>query len=390
MPGLDYELSLLSELVAIDTDTTKKTGYTECAELITRRMTELGMGVEILDPVDKVGDGLKRPNVVGTFDVGAKETLGLVVHYDVVPPGENWKRDPFKLVIEDGKAYGRGSSDDKSAIAASMGAVRAVGKKSRFNIKIIASPEEEIGGRWGIGYVMRDAGLKFDCGIIVDDMPDIISIGACGIIFGEIKVFGKQGHAGYPHRADNPVPKLVETIGAFDEFARRREQKVSKADAPPGSPRQKVWGRVSFTMLGGGEKENIIPSEAWTRFDMRLLPEENPEEGVAELKAFFEDLKRRKGLNARLTINQDEGGYLTDPSDPLVRRFAEASTAVFGARLPIAASLGGDDGHYLYEQGIPVISYGAIAEDSNFHGKDEFVRLSDLQNVRDVLVRFIG
>jgi len=390
MSGIDYELSVLGSLVNIDTDVTRKTGYVQCAELIKRLMTEIGLKVEVFDPVGKVGDGVSRPSVVGTLDVGAKETIGLACHYDVVPPGENWKRDPYKMVVEGGRAYGRGASDDKSAIAVCMGAVRAVGRNAKLNVKIIASPEEEIGGEWGIGYVMREVGLKFDSGIIVDDMPDMLSIGASGIIQGEIKVFGKQGHAGYPHRSVNPVHKLAEMILAFDEFVKFREGKLSIADAPPGSPKGKVWGRLSFTMLGGGEKENIIPGEAWARFDMRLLPEESLAKAQSEMQAFFDDLKVRMKVEAILSFKKLDQPYLTDPSEPLVKRFAKAAAAVLGHQLPIAASLGGDDGKYLAEQGIPVISYGAIAEDSNFHGKDEFVRLTDLQRVRDVIVSLIS
>jgi succinyl-diaminopimelate desuccinylase len=386
---LDYELSVLKEIVSVDTDVTKKTGYSQCADLISKRMSDLGLKIDILDPAEKAGDGISRPSVIGTLDVGAKETIGLVTHYDVVPPGVNWKKDPFAFTVEDGRAYGRGTSDDKSSIAASLGAVKQVGRRAKFNVKIIASPEEEIGGTWGIGYVLSE-GVMFDSGVIVDSSPDMIGIGASGIVQGEIRVFGKQGHAGYPHNANNAVMRLVELISAFDAFAEQRGRKLSKANAPPGSPKEKVWGRISFTMIGGGEKENIIPGEAWTRFDMRLLPEEAPSAACAELEDFLNQKKNEMGLDAKLAYLKIDDPYLTDPSCPLVRRFSEASKAVFGSPLPAAASLGGDDGKFLFERGIPVISYGAIAEDSNFHGKDEFVRLDDLQRVRDVLASFIG
>lgn len=388
--GLDYELSLLGELVQINTDTVKKTGYPQCASLISKRMEELGLQVEVVDPLEKVGDGLPRPSVIGTLDVGAEETMGLVTHYDVVPPGDNWQRDPFKFTVEGDRAYGRGSSDDKSAIAVCMGAVKTVGKDARYNVKIVASPEEEIGGNWGIGYVMGDYGLRLDWGVIVDAQPNMISIGASGIIQGETRVFGKQGHAGYPHNADNPIPKLVHLLTAFEEFARFRENKLSSIDAPPGSPKKKLWGRISFTMIGGGEKENVIPGEAWARFDMRLLPDENPSKAQSELQDFFDRTTERLDLKAQLTFTKFDDAYLTPPSSEIVKRFADATAAIFGTPLPLAASLGGDDGKFLFEKGIPVVSYGVIAEDSNFHGKDEFVRLSDLQNVRDALVHLIG
>ncbi len=388
--ALDYELELLGDLVALDTDATKKTNYIECANIISQRMRELGMRIEVLDPKDLVGDGLSRPNVIGTLDMGADETIGLVTHYDVVPPGEGWTKPPFKLTIEGGKAFGRGVADDKSSIAAALGALKKVGKYARLNVKLIASPEEEIGGRWGIGYVMDHYKTRFDMGVVIDSMPNFVSIGASGVAWGEVRVFGKQGHAGYSHLADNAIPKLMRLIDEFGAFARRRENKFSTIDAPPGSPKKKVWGRLTFTMLGGGEKDNIVPGEAWARFDMRIIPEESSREAVGEMEQFFGEAKRKLGIEAKLTFNEIHEAYLTQPSSPVVRRFSDATAAVFGSPLPIAASLGGDDGNFLSAKGIPVISFGAIAEDCHFHGVDEFVRLTDLENVRDVLVKLIG
>ncbi len=388
--ALDYELQLLGELVALDTDSVKKTNYVESANIISRRMRELGMRVEVLDPKELAGDGIPRPNVIGTLDAGSDETIGFVTHYDIVPPGDGWTKPPFKLTIEGGKAFGRGVADDKSAIAASLGAVRKVGKNARINVKVIASPEEEIGGRWGIGYVMDHCKTRFDQGVVIDSMPNFISIGASGVVQGEIRSIGRQGHAGYPYLADNPVPKLMRLLAEFEGFAGQRAKKLSAVDAPPGSPRKKVWGRISFTMLGGGEKENIIPGEAWARFDMRLLPEESSSVAIAEMERFFEDAKRKLGVEARLTFKEPHEAYLTDPSSSFVRCFSDATAAVFGSPLPIAASLGGDDGKFLQAKGIPVVSFGTIADDSHFHGVDEFVRLSDLESVRDVLVKLIG
>lgn len=387
MKEVDYEISLLKELVEIDTDVMKKVGYSDCAALIKEKMKGLGLKVEVFDP--NLPDGVKRPSVVGTLDVGSEKTIGLVTHYDVVPPGEGWTKPPFKLTLCDGRAYGRGAADDKSAIAASLGAINLVRDDVRFNVKILASPEEEIGGEWGIGYLMQEVGLKFDFGIIVDSMPNIVSIGASGIVQGEVKVIGKQGHAGYPHKTINPVHELSKLINEFEKFIRMRENKLSLADAPPGSPKNKVWGRLSFTMLGGGIKENVIPSEAWARFDMRLLPEEDPEVAKKEMLEFFESAKGAiKGI-AIISFKGTDRGYLTLPNNPFVQSFIESTKMVFGAPLPIAASLGGDDGRFLANKGIPVVSYGAIAEDTNFHGVDEYVHLKDLKNVRDVFVNFI-
>ena len=390
MAGYNYELGLLREFVSINTDVTTKKGYTECADLVAEKMKALGLKVETFDPFSKVGDGLHRPNVIGTLDVGAERTIGLASHYDVVPPGEGWTRDPFKLTVEGDRAYGRGASDDKSSIAASLGAVKMVGENAKYNVKLIVSPEEEIGGEWGIGYVMNEVNPKLDWGVVVDAMPNTVCIGASGIVWGEIRVHGRQGHAGYPHTADNPIPKLAKLILDFDGFIRQRELKLSVLDAPPGSPKEKVWGRLSFTIMGAGEKENIIPSTAWVKFDMRVLPEELPKTASAEMLAYFNKLKEDTSVNADINFYLLEPGFVTPASEPFVKEFADATAAVFGSPLPLVASLGGDDGKFFAEKHIPVVSYGAIAEDTNFHGSDEFLRLKDLQDLRDVLAKLIG
>ncbi|MEM2126261.1 MAG: M20/M25/M40 family metallo-hydrolase [Candidatus Methanosuratincola sp.] len=183
--------------------------------------------------------------------------------------------------------------------------------------------------------------------------------------------------------------RLASLIREFENFARFRERKLSKIDAPPGSPNKKLWGRFSFTIIGGGEKENIIPSNAWARFDMRILPDEPVEEAKSELIAFFDRTRESLGLNADLKIVLEDKGFLTPPEHPFVETFLNATASVFGSPLPLGASLGGDDGKFLASKGIPVVSYGAIAEDSHFHGTDEFVYIRDLMRLRDVLVQLI-
>jgi len=387
--GIAYELDVLRRLVEIDTDVMKKTGYSKCAAAIKELMEEANLKVDVFDPAKATEDQAPRPNVVGTLDVGAKETVALITHYDVVPPGEGWKKDPFKLIIEGDRAYGRGAADDKSSIAVCLGAIKRVAREAKYNVKLIASPDEEVGGDLGIGYLMRNLKMRFDFGVIVDAAPNFICIGASGIVWGKIKVVGKQGHAGYGHLADNPIPKLAKLIGQMEEFTRYREAKRSVVSSPPNSPKDRVWGRISYTIIGGGEKENIIPSTAWASFDMRLLPEEKPADASAEMVQFFNKAKESLGIEAEISFHKRDPGFLTRPDERHVKEIQEATSKVFGSPLPLGASLGGDDGKFLAEQGIPVVSYGAIADDTHFHGSDEFVYLKDLRAVRDVFVNLL-
>lgn len=382
---MDYELSILKRLVEVDTDVTKKTGYYDCALIIKEIMENLGLEVNFFNP--KFQDGIPRPSVIGKIDISSKFTVAFFAHYDVVPPGEDWSKPPFKLTIEGDKAFGRGASDDKGGIAAIFGAMRLAKNSTKFNVMVVITPEEEVGGELGLGYLMKNLDIRPNFGIIVDSSPNMIGIGASGIIRGEIRVKGKQGHAGYPHLAINPIHELSLIVNKFEEFIKFREKKQSIALAPPGSPKEKVWGRFSFTMVGGGIKENVIPNEAWAKFDMRLLPEEDPEEAKRE---FFEFLNKINTKGKILTfLDKPDRGYLTDSSNPFVRLFIGATAKVFGSPLPLCASLGGNDGRFLISQSIPIISYGVIADDTNFHGADEFVYIRDLENVRNVFVEFM-
>jgi succinyl-diaminopimelate desuccinylase len=90
-------------------------------------------------------------NYAGTADLNGLETkLGILVHLDVVPEGENWSTDPYEGVVKDGKLYGRGASDDKGpAVAAlfALAAVRDLGIELESNVRLILGTDEESGSR---------------------------------------------------------------------------------------------------------------------------------------------------------------------------------------------------------------------------------------------------
>jgi succinyl-diaminopimelate desuccinylase len=390
MQDLEYELRVLKEIVAVNSDSVTKDGYTECAEAISSEAEKIGLEVEVYDSREKTKDHLPRPNVVASLDVGADETLLGIAHYDIVPPGTGWRHDPFTLTVDGERAYGRGAADDKSAIAALLGAAKKIGKGSRLNFKILATADEEVGGEYGLGFLLNDVGIKGDAALIVDAGPELLSIGASGINQGTITVRGKQGHAGYPHLSLNALHGMARLIVELEKFQKFREQKLSMLDAPPGSPNKKVWGRFSVTMLQSGTKSNIIPGTAEATFDMRLIPEEDCVKAQRELEEFLEkvDLGNRE-YKVDLHFTLTGGNYFTDPQLPFVQSFKRAIEKVTGTEVLLAAELGGNDGRFTSAKGIPTISYGPISKDTNFHGVDEFVWLRDIRIVRDSIVEYL-
>jgi succinyl-diaminopimelate desuccinylase len=384
---LDYELRLLSRLVEINTESVPKKGYSECASVIVEEAEKNSLTTEIVDGEKGAKDGLPRPNVIVTLDSGSDTTVLLESHFDVVPPGTGWKYPPFKLTVEEGKAYGRGTADNKAGIAAVMGALRQLSnEKLDVNLKLVAGVDEEIGGRYGVDYVMSDWGLKGDAALIVDAGPESLFLGASGIIWGKIMVKGKQGHAGYPFKAKNAIEEAMKLIDCFENYEKLVEKKESTLHAPAGSPRKFVWGRYSVTMIRAGEKENVIPGICEFRFDRRLLPEEPLEKAERELMDFFKIALDETGCEASLELVNRQQGYCTSSDLGFVQTVSEVIQKTTGQRLPFAAELGGNDGSFFAKNGIPVVCYGPIRADTRYHGVDEFVHLQDIKNTRDMVV----
>ena len=384
---LDYELGLLSRLVEINTESVPKKGYDECASVIIEEAEKYSLKAEIIDGEKGAKDGLSRPNVIVTLDSGSDTTLLLESHFDVVPPGTGWKYPPFKLTVENGKAYGRGTADNKAGIAAIMGALRKLGNEELdVNLKLVAGVDEEIGGRFGVDYVMNDWGLKGEAALIVDAGQESLFLGASGIIWGRVTVKGKQGHAGYPFKAKNAIDEAMGLIDCFKDYGKDVENKESKLRAPEGSPRKFVWGRYSVTMIGAGEKENVIPGTCEFRFDRRLLPEESLELAEHELREFFNDALDKTGCEASLEIVNRQQGYCTPSDSVFVQTVSEAIEKTTGKRLHFAAELGGNDGSFFAKNGIPVVCYGTIRADTCYHGVNEFVYLEDIKTTRDLIV----
>ena len=387
MPSLEYETNLLSKMVEIDTESVSKKGYDECASVIVEEAQRNSLDVEIINGEKGAKDGLSRPNVIVTLDAGSDVTLLLESHFDVVPPGPNWTYPPFKLTIEDEKAYGRGSADNKSGIAAAIGAMRKLKKeKLDINLKLVAGVDEEIGGRHGVDYVLSDHGLKGDATLIVDSGPERLYLGASGIIWGKITIEGTQGHAGYPFKAKNAIEETLKLLTALAPYKNTVEKKESTLRTPPEAPRKFVWGRYTVTMIKGGEKENVIPGTCEVRFDRRLLPEEPVDKAEKELREFFKKAVEKTGCKASLEITNKQQGYHTPKDLVFVQTVSENIKKTLGESLPFAAELGGNDGSFFAKNGIPVVCHGTIRSDTRYHGVDEFVYIEDIKNTRDLIV----
>ena len=387
-------LLFLMDLVRIDTNASERRNYREIVSLIRDRAESIGMRTHIQVFRDERGD---LPNLIAWKDLGAEKNLLLLSHYDVVPAKGPWRIngmefDPFDPKRIDGRIYGRGAADDKSAIALSLSACQIVIERgeARYNPIVAVVGDEEVGGTGVTALADRgldEVGIRPDAVIVIDAAPDFVGIGASGVIHGDIIVKGKGGHAGRPFSALNPVNMAIKLADELlTGFSQMHAMKLSKIPSPPGSPVPKLWGRFSITKVEAGTQHNVIPSEAIIGFDIRFIPDEDKGEVIERFRAALSAASCKIGADVELRIKDTANpGWMTDPDDDFVKEVLASYEKYFGSRA-IAGSLGGNDGFVFARRGIPTVSLGTIEIESNAHGELENVREDIILKMRDTIV----
>ncbi len=391
--SLDYALEVLRGLVGHDTNSLTKRDYLPCAERIAEEAKALGLKAVILETKDE--KGRRCPSVLASKNINAKRTILISSHFDVVPPGELrlWNTNPFQAVQRGKRIYGRGVSDDKLGIACALAALKELLEKGglRKNIKLLFSCDEEIGSNYGLGWVSKAHGEKIssDCALIIDSSLDHVSCASSGVVLGEIVLEGVQGHAGYPFKFPNVVHKSIPFLQELLKIKEKREKVESFVQAPPGSPRKKLWGRFSITVLRAGEKTNVIPGSLSIGFDARCVPEEEVSKVIAQLSLEIKAMLKRHGLKGKVKM-EGHSGHLSKAPEWFVKEVVEAASKAFKKRVPVTGDLGGTDAPFLENIGIPTLGFGPINEKSNYHGINEHVEIRDVERMIEFLKHLLS
>ena len=267
--GDEAALQILEELVAIaptnledlGNQRFEKPNYPRAADAIVRWARKFGLATRVFDPVvEGVGEGLRgipRPNVVVDLDRGAKETVLVLAHFDVVPvPVEQrarWRSPPHTVTLRaDGRLYGRGANDDLgSGITATLVALRRLAESDALhrNVRLLACCDEETGGGGGIEALREhDEGLPpgsperivaGDVALIPDGSPHA-TIGSSGVAFLE----GARTSPGTLREA----VRYGTTLVGLHELARTWRSACRSPDWPDGgAPEATITGRASVT-----------------------------------------------------------------------------------------------------------------------------------------------
>jgi len=355
-----------------------------------------------------------------------KRPILLLNHIDVVPTErEHWEADPFAGIIKDGYVYGRGTLDDKS-----MGIVEAmvllILKREKIplerDILFFAAADEETGGGWGVEWAMenvsplKEAEYALNEGghVLLDDggSPNRyeISNGQKVLFQLRLKAKGTSGHGSRP-LPDNPNVKLIHALERITRWETPYtilpmvKEYFSKI-APKQSPDQRkffediekglhhpsfstrlssnpiynamVRDTISLTILQGGNKVNVIPSESTATLDCRLIPGSSKEN-------FLKEMKSRLGDEIDIEVISESPSLPPSSLDTDLLRGIQKFAARNDPGCPVVPLLlsGATDGRFLREKGIITYDFCPFRltekELLKVHGNNERIALENLR-----------
>jgi acetylornithine deacetylase/succinyl-diaminopimelate desuccinylase-like protein len=422
----------------VETDTTNSTG--SCTVAVTKMANRLKAGgyrdadLQIIVPPGGPAKGNLVARLKGD---GSKKPLLLLAHVDVVEARrEDWTRDPFKLIEEDGMFYARGSSDDKARAAVFVAnMIRYKEEKlplKRDVIMALTCDEEIIPSKFdGAEYLLNyhraliDAELALNEGggglLDKEGKPVRLSIQAGEKVYQsfQLEVTNPGGHSSLPS-LDNAIYQLADGLSLLGKFSfpfklsevtrayYERMSTVEKGQVandmkailrdPPdqaaldrlyqANPGHNATVRTTCvaTRIDAGHADNALPQRARASVNCRILPGESIEE--------VQKTMERVVANDKIKITR-VGEGLVSPSAPLMPTLMKAVQEISNDMwpgVPVIPTLlaGATDGRFLNNAGI--WTYGtsgmfAGPEGSGAHGLNEHLRVKSLYDGQEYLYR---
>jgi acetylornithine deacetylase/succinyl-diaminopimelate desuccinylase-like protein len=420
----------LSDLIRINT-TNPPGKETTAATFVAQYLVKEGFESEIIESAPGRGSVVSR--LKGS---GEKPNLLLLSHLDVVAanPAE-WTVDPFAGTVKDGYVYGRGAYDMKGMTAVEVFTLLLLKRNNiplKGDVVLAATADEEKGGEEGAGYLLSHHKEKVWCPYVLNEGGGLaipqkkgnvypVQTAEKGILWLKIKAKGIPGHGSTPNTADNAIVRINKVITKLGEYKpdtvyvptlkqflteiakinpdyevdfsrllsnpKQSEQildelaKTDKALAEEIRPRTKTT--ITPTMINGGAKENIIPSECEAVFDCRVLPGQS----VSETLSVIKNLLRDVGMD-RLSfeIIQMHDGNESTAQTPLYSIISSVLKE-FEPSCGVTPTLttGGTDSRFFRERGSVCYGFHPMRPDEpndllekRMHGIDERITIENL------------
>jgi len=361
---------------SVSTDSRHAGDLVACAGWLVAKLTGMGLDAA-LHPT------ARHPVVVArNKHIGGRPTVLIYGHYDVQPadPLELWDSPPFEPRLDGDRVYARGATDNKGQILAHILAVgETIAERGDVPVNLIflIEGEEEIGSPNLAGFLRehRDA-LKCDVVAVSDtgmlaEGLGTLTYGLRGIACVEVKVTGPSMdlHSGiFGGTVANPATAVARLVASLHDAEGRvsvpgfydrvqpladwetegwsklplSEEDTLKLTGSPSlfgevgfSDHERRWARPTAEVngIGGGYQgegsKTIIPKEAFAKLSFRLVPDQDPEEILALVKAHLE-AHSPPGVRVEVKIGHSGKPYLTDPQDGYGNAAREALREAFG------------------------------------------------------------
>jgi len=383
---MDY-VKIIQDLITIDTSVPPGLNYDKAINYLEPLLAQVGLETQKIPIPKEYADGKEgRVNLLAHRRHPGKPRLIFYTHVDVVP-ASGWQA--FRPRMENGKIYGRGAADMKGAIVALLlGLDKARHQPLKYDTSVMITTDEEVGQAEQIRYLGRFleplTGAYF---FSLDSSFGYVTIVNLGAIQMEIKVVGKSVHSAMSHLGENAIEKANLLISALTNLKNEVIKRKSKIEAHPASGLTKLEARLNINMVRGGIKVNVIPDECLISIDRRLIPEENLAEAEEEIIRTLSSVGE-----VRWEVEKVFRIPTVPPADdPIVDELAVVIREVTGNSGKFGQMGSGDFGPVVsLEWKAKHFGTGVIRSDSNVHGKDEFVRQPDIEDLAEIIARFIS
>ncbi|MDQ0271983.1 peptidase [Cytobacillus purgationiresistens] len=335
-----------------------------------------------------------NPNVVAVLKgSGGGKSLILNGHIDVVPEGDenDWEHDPYSGYIEDGKLYGRGSTDMKGGSVSLLLAMEAI-ISSRIKLKgdvIFQSViEEESGGAGTLAAVLR--GYQADGAIIPEPTNMKVFPKQQGSMWFRITVKGRSAHGGTRYEGVNAIEKAMQLIKHLQELENKRNERIDD----PLYDRIPIPIPLNIGKMNSGQWPSSVPDIATIEGRIGVAPNEQMKDVEKELEncvaeASAQDEWLQKNPPA---IEWFGGRWLPgnlEVEHPLMASISHAFEKVKNEKPIIEASPWGTDGGILSNIGntpVVVIGPGVTA---SAHDVNEYIHIDEVFTAAEIIAHTI-
>jgi acetylornithine deacetylase len=378
---LPVSIETIAKLIAIDT-----TSYRTNLQLIDLAEEILiTCGANIRRTWD---ESRNKANIFAT--IGPKDVPGIVLsgHTDVVPvDGQDWSMDPFRMISADGRLYGRGTADMKSFIAICLAlAPEFAAAPLRMPVHFAFSYDEEV-GCVGVRRLIDDlAHLSIRPRLCIVGEPTGMKavIGHKGKKSVRCHVEGHECHSAYNNKGVNAIEIAAEMVTRLRAMQRRIRE-----NGPFDHGYQPPYTTVHTGTMQGGTALNIVPKSCSFEFEIRNLPDHDPEHLMAEVRGWAQDLvPDMLAISEASGITLDEHnstpGLGMDEMDAAVRLVCALSGSNQTSKVAFTTEAG------LFQQaGIPAVVCGP-GDIDQAHRPDEYISVEQVAKCEDFLRRLLA